>query len=823
MNALFRAVSSSLNAPQSNVASPRESFIGATLDDIKQDLDSDLQGSPQQQQQAASGALLRRISSLTDTNKKHKRRASAHSARSAHRGSALQAYQYNKKKSKSNMARGSILRQSKQASKFAAASTRKLLKDVMGAVSSSHEHTQESQAAPNVPFNDATKLWSEYDAKWIQQWSADEVAKWLKSIHNGRMRKYAQQFIKKKVDGNKLLTLTMPDLLDLGLIRSEATQVLAFTSSLPDEDDNNDDENDFDGFFDDLDDFDKYFDDDDDDDFFEDDDELMTDADNDDDDDDWNGGGDGDDPKMDANSGPRKTVRSDVRFYDDPTQRLTDLMVEQLNADELRQLQKLPAIKDKNVDCESLNFQRIKEYYQHSQVLLAIVFGLLCNKVGLMNINEWNALLACARDKNEAQIASHDSNLNSANFDDQSATVHAFVNIAAVYEQYSDTETGKLTIDGARAVVACIRGDEAAEDLRDDEDAVQFFAGLSAAEMEQFTQRLPNTIWTLINAPLDLEFVYREIRKTCASHVTPEMLEQCLCEIGAHFVARGLIKKCVHEMEMTATPTITLDVWIKKLFIKQQHSVDVAQSLHATESVLHELLLLNERLESKYHTRLRTELLTMGSNMGSDEELLADYDHDEEKEVAWIDYYDSLNGLLLTVGQFGASNKCTGFEKIPSQRFSTSSTLRTKNGSRRQRLRLCTLNSSGAWTADYLANNNNKKDSDSDMHWIQVDLGKITTLFAVAIQGRADKDEWVTKAVLTVSDTNRNDWRKVQLVGDSQSTMSCRDRNTVQVYMFARWIKARYVRINIYTYHNAPSVRWDLLFGDVNTDKIPNL
>ena len=39
-----------------------------------------------------------------------------------------------------------------------------------------------------------------------------------------------------------------------------------------------------------------------------------------------------------------------------------------------------------------------------------------------------------------------------------------------------------------------------------------------------------------------------------------------------------------------------------------------------------------------------------------------------------------------------------------------------------------------------------------------------------------------------------------------------------QVYMFSRWVKARFVRLSIVSYHNAPSLRWDLLFGDVKEE-----
>jgi len=127
----------------------------------------------------------------------------------------------------------------------------------------------------------------------------------------------------------------------------------------------------------------------------------------------------------------------------------------------------------------------------------------------------------------------------------------------------------------------------------------------------------------------------------------------------------------------------------------------------------------------------------------------------------------------------------------------------------------CKLNSKTGWTAKY-------GDKGDDYHWMQVDLGKITTLFAVAIQGHGQRDEWVENGGLRSCASNNPDdvdaWEKVPLSNAQRNKLSCSDKDTVQVYMFSRWVKARYVRLSIYSYHNAPSLRWDLLFGDVKEE-----
>eukprot|EP01083_Nonionella_stella_P148787 471600_1 len=657
---------------------------------------------------------------------------------------------------------------------------------------------------PSVAFDDEERLWRGYDKEWIAKWRVDDVCQWLKKIYGGRMRKYIKHFRKQKIDGKRLLDLQMPDYLDLRLLRVDALQILAFTNSIIDPLSDEEDD-DFDDFFADLDDFDEFFDDDDVDDFFAD------------DDDDGKGGaplllqrstsvwsvediGDVEEDEYTVQRG------ADARFYDDPTLRLTDLLIEQLSLDEVSLVSELPLLN--NTEC--INFSRIKEYYHdYSQVLLLTLYGLLCNQIGLLNCSEWNDLLQKVKRSKKKQ---EEEEQKSTAFDDHSVVINSFVDVYPIYSQYSDLETGKLTAAGGKCFVSSIRQSAISDDLRDDEDGVEYFAGLRIDEMQEFVNKLPNKLWSLINNPLEIEFVYREIRKKCSQNVTPDRLDRCIAEIGAKFVSPNMVHQSIGEMNLRANPTITLDVWIKKLFIKGDE-----ESL-ASESVLNELLLLNEALEMKYFKQQRLELLARDSAASDSADMFYnsdaaeerdDYNDAEERDVSWVPAYLDLNKLLHDVGRFGTCGTCSSqFSAVPNSKFVASSVLKQKGSSARR----CRLNSKYGWTA-------NDKLQDA-IHWIQVDLGKVTTCFAVAIQGGCNG--FITKAVLTCAnkynEKDGGDWKKVQLTGDTNGKVRANDTQTVQVYMLSRWIKTRYIRLNIYTFHNAPSVRWDVLFGDVKID-----
>lgn len=248
------------------------------------------------------------------------------------------------------------------------------------------------------------------------------------------------------------------------------------------------------------------------------------------------------------------------------------MMIEQLTETEIRALHELPLFVTKSQDSAQVNFTRIKEYYHgFSQVLLLTVFGLLCNKIGLMSTAEWNDLLSFTKAMNSKQIKELTAyqDAGQSYFDDHNVIINSFADVFGIYSKHSDHETAKLTVEGGKCFVIALRQTyEDVADVRDDEDGVQFFTGLTLAEMEQFGMRIPNTLWDIMMHPLLVEFVYREIAQKCNKNVMLDRLDKCVTELGADFVAPDMIKQSVEEMGLSPNPTINLDVWIKKLFIK---------------------------------------------------------------------------------------------------------------------------------------------------------------------------------------------------------------------------------------------------------------
>merc|ERR1719461_422155 len=117
-----------------------------------------------------------------------------------------------------------------------------------------------------------------------------------------------------------------------------------------------------------------------------------------------------------------------------------------------------------------------------------------------------------AKVKNDAEIAElqHRHRAHAQHFDDHQVIIDSFVDVYNIYASHSDLETGKLTTEGGQCFVASLRSTGEAKDLRDDEDGVEFFAGLRIDEMQLFGVRIPNTLWIIINNPLEVEYVYRD-------------------------------------------------------------------------------------------------------------------------------------------------------------------------------------------------------------------------------------------------------------------------------------------------------------------------
>lgn len=107
------------------------------------------------------------------------------------------------------------------------------------------------------------------------------------------------------------------------------------------------------------------------------------------------------------------------------------------------------------------------------------------------------------------------------------------------------------------------------------------------------------------------------------------------------------------------------------------------------------------------------------------------------------------------------------------------------------------LNSKQGWTAA------NKAAGE----WVQLDLGAQTAVVGVALQGRADADEWVTKFTVRLSVDGEN---FVDLPREFEYDGS-KNRETVGRVLFGREVRARYVRIVAQEFFGRASLRVDAL------------
>ncbi|XP_072017844.1 lactadherin-like [Amphiura filiformis] len=111
----------------------------------------------------------------------------------------------------------------------------------------------------------------------------------------------------------------------------------------------------------------------------------------------------------------------------------------------------------------------------------------------------------------------------------------------------------------------------------------------------------------------------------------------------------------------------------------------------------------------------------------------------------------------------------------------------------------------GAWSAQ--TNDINQ--------WVQVDLGGVTHVTGIMIQGRVDEDQWVTKFQVQ-SSKHGNCWKYVKTPngqGDMEFNGST-DRNTVVVVLFPSPVRASFIRIRPTAWHNHISMRFEVLACD---------
>lgn len=143
------------------------------------------------------------------------------------------------------------------------------------------------------------------------------------------------------------------------------------------------------------------------------------------------------------------------------------------------------------------------------------------------------------------------------------------------------------------------------------------------------------------------------------------------------------------------------------------------------------------------------------------------------------------------------------------QELRTSSRAFGSNATQRAAHNRGTLNSEQGWAAH--ANS-------AGSVWYQMDAGKKTTVYGVAIQGSRLSDEWVTS--FTVDYNDNGTWKPV----DKKATfVGNTDRDTIKKVMFAKPVTTRYIRIYPKTYTSHMSLRADLLVKEGGVIDTTNL
>nr|CAH8853632.1 unnamed protein product [Trichobilharzia regenti] len=99
----------------------------------------------------------------------------------------------------------------------------------------------------------------------------------------------------------------------------------------------------------------------------------------------------------------------------------------------------------------------------------------------------------------------------------------------------------------------------------------------------------------------------------------------------------------------------------------------------------------------------------------------------------------------------------------------------------------------------------------SSSEWLQIDLGVQALVTGIMTQGRGDGSEWVTSFMVSYSDDAMH-WKFITDQYANQKIFEGNsDSYTVKHNYFDEPIRARYVKIHTYTWHNHPSLRVELI------------
>ncbi|CAB4043542.1 Hypothetical predicted protein [Paramuricea clavata] len=136
--------------------------------------------------------------------------------------------------------------------------------------------------------------------------------------------------------------------------------------------------------------------------------------------------------------------------------------------------------------------------------------------------------------------------------------------------------------------------------------------------------------------------------------------------------------------------------------------------------------------------------------------------------------------------------------KIPDDAVTASSTI--SSGYKPSYARLTRVGSSCSWAPPAAGRIGS---------WLQVDLGKVTTVTGIATQGSCDSKEWVKSYSVSYSNEH-NSWTPYEESGNVKVFQANTDASSIVTHSFKSPIRARYIRVLPQSWNSYPTMRLEL-------------
>jgi len=630
----------------------------------------------------------------------------------------------------------------------------------------------------------STAFLDEYAATDVQDWSVDDVCEWLGNVQSGELEKHVERFRKHNVNGELLLVLKKRELQKEYRMKKEEVEIFMDERAK-------------------LDDFD------------------------------------------------------DESQYEDEynPEDLASSMLET----ELERIQHLTIPKDITENVWS--FLQFRENFPDiPKVILVKIFCLLEKEESAVVNLEGLARFLEACNEEPGMEPGEDCGL----YSDMDESLTQFADYNAIFKKHA--APFGINMHGAKKVIKRLRGCKE-DDIRDNDLGVQFILELNCKEFQGLMRRCPRNTWSRLANFDPLELLYREVKKSGASRVIFRKYVEAFSAIGIPH-SQNDIKRFFEKMGLNTTrPTPYVNTFgqIVLWYVEQlenEPNKDDEEVVHFIEEVYNcsewkmevdendaksissddeqSLIGQSSNLQLPYgshlsHSGLRARSpaadiinsaaasgpnsYSMGAGMpwtamrqsansnqmqGSQELQHKMAQAGPQMAMTKI----TLNNMklvavrhrLMKFAVFGSSNK-RGFEGVNDPAFKFSSFKENTNPAQACRLNATQAKEPSAWIPDIKSPN-----SDNTHHVITTLGPKPMDLYAVAMQGRGDEDEWVVSATILVS-LDGVTWRNLP----TMHTFSCTDRNSIVVYPLYTPARCNYVKLRLDKWHGAPALRWDCL------------